>query len=297
MAASLHLGPPFFQVLTECFRNHGPPDKPRRQTPWIAGFSSRWGRYEEFFPHRPEVCPLPSCWEQREREAVQLRSPPAPWAAHSGPAVKPSPSSHCKKRRRGAPSCGSAGEEVVETTVRQFHCPPSPTPSHMSGAAAQSTSCLQNGATATAEQPMPDLQGAAAEQPTPGLQSAAAEQPTPGLQSAAAEQPTPGLQSAAAEQPTPGPQPDKPQPDTKPDLKSASTSSTHCRGRRKRGASAQVTEGLGTPRLFLRHEDTASSPLLNPMRALRCPSLADVTRARDASASATSLRAATPPLR
>ncbi|MEQ2311842.1 hypothetical protein AMECASPLE_024669 [Ameca splendens] len=38
-------------------------------------------------------------------------SPPAPLAAHFGPAVKPS--SRRKKRRRGAPSCGSAGEEVV----------------------------------------------------------------------------------------------------------------------------------------------------------------------------------------
>ncbi|MED6244221.1 hypothetical protein ATANTOWER_032588 [Ataeniobius toweri] len=177
-------------------------------------------------------------------------------ATHSGPAVKPSPSSRRTKRRRGAPSCGSAGEEVVslpsdvraatskpasssatalsprlaaappmpsslaparcseatpdeleqrlrfyacqiksfrktillysspelmekikqmeedyETAVRQFYCrPPSPTPSHMSSAAAQSMSGLQNGATATAEQPTPGLQGAAAEQPTSGPQ-------------------------------------------------------------------------------------------------------------------------------
>ncbi|KAK5613442.1 hypothetical protein CRENBAI_021631 [Crenichthys baileyi] len=40
------------------------------------------------------------------------RSMPAPLAAHSGPAVKPSPSSRRKKRRRGALSC-SAGEEGV----------------------------------------------------------------------------------------------------------------------------------------------------------------------------------------
>ncbi|MED6290496.1 hypothetical protein CHARACLAT_013531 [Characodon lateralis] len=44
---------------------------------------------------------------------LRRRSPPAPLAAHFGPAVKPSPSSRRKKRRRGAPSCGSAGEEVV----------------------------------------------------------------------------------------------------------------------------------------------------------------------------------------
>ncbi|MEQ2246169.1 hypothetical protein ILYODFUR_035474 [Ilyodon furcidens] len=36
-----------------------------------------------------------------------------PWLRIYGPAVKPSPSSRRKKRRRGAPSCGSAGEEVV----------------------------------------------------------------------------------------------------------------------------------------------------------------------------------------
>ncbi|MED6245271.1 hypothetical protein ATANTOWER_001098, partial [Ataeniobius toweri] len=103
-------------------------------------------------------------------------------------------------------------ERDYETAVRQFYCrPPSPTPSHMSGVAAQSTSCLQNGATA--------------------------EQPTPGLQGAAADQPTSGLQSAAVEQSTPGPQPDS-QP------KSSSTSSSRRRGRRKRDASAQVNGGV-----------------------------------------------------
>ncbi|MEQ2189825.1 hypothetical protein GOODEAATRI_029365 [Goodea atripinnis] len=74
---------------------------------------------------------------------------------------------------------------------------------------------------------------------SPGLQSsAAAEQPTPGLQGAAAtEQPTPGLQPNT-------PQPDTPQPGMKPDPKSASTSSTRRRGRRKRGALAEATLGL-----------------------------------------------------
>ncbi|KAK5600949.1 hypothetical protein CRENBAI_006492 [Crenichthys baileyi] len=43
---------------------------------------------------------------------LRRRSLPAPLASHSGPALKPSPSSRRKKRRRGAPSC-SAGEEVV----------------------------------------------------------------------------------------------------------------------------------------------------------------------------------------
>ncbi|MEQ2252176.1 hypothetical protein ILYODFUR_019042, partial [Ilyodon furcidens] len=45
-------------------------------------------------------------------------------------------------------------ERDYETAVREFYCrPPSPTPSQMSSAAAQSMSCLQNGGTATAEQP------------------------------------------------------------------------------------------------------------------------------------------------
>ncbi|KAK5614967.1 hypothetical protein CRENBAI_008218 [Crenichthys baileyi] len=43
---------------------------------------------------------------------LRRRSLPAPLAAHSGPALKPSPSSRRKKRRCEAPSC-SVGEEVV----------------------------------------------------------------------------------------------------------------------------------------------------------------------------------------
>ncbi|KAK5601746.1 hypothetical protein CRENBAI_021330 [Crenichthys baileyi] len=58
-----------------------------------------------------EVLPSPLLLEQMEREAVWRRSPPAPLAVHFGPAVKPSPSS--RRKNRGAPSCGSAGEEVV----------------------------------------------------------------------------------------------------------------------------------------------------------------------------------------
>ncbi|KAK5614011.1 hypothetical protein CRENBAI_012719 [Crenichthys baileyi] len=171
-------------------------------------------------------------------------------------------------------------EEDYETAVRLFYCcPPSPTPSHKSSAAA------------AVEQPMSGLRSAAAavEQPTSGLQNAAAavEQPTSGLQSAAAaavEQPTSGLQHAAefpegplgGLPPRPGPahllfflwgvlmelrpdtpqpdyRPDTPQPDSRPDTpqpgmtpdpKSASTSSTRRRGRRKRDASAHATEGL-----------------------------------------------------
>ncbi|KAK5619400.1 hypothetical protein CRENBAI_004564 [Crenichthys baileyi] len=49
-------------------------------------------------PKDLEVLPSPLLLEQMEREAVQRRSPPAPLAAHSGPAVKSSPSSRHKKR-------------------------------------------------------------------------------------------------------------------------------------------------------------------------------------------------------
>ncbi|KAK5600775.1 hypothetical protein CRENBAI_010318 [Crenichthys baileyi] len=56
---------------------------------------------------------------------LRRRSPPAPLAAHSGPAVKSSPSSRCKKRRCGAPSCGSAGSArifVCHSKVSQDRC-------------------------------------------------------------------------------------------------------------------------------------------------------------------------------
>ncbi|MEQ2223658.1 hypothetical protein ILYODFUR_038891 [Ilyodon furcidens] len=50
------------------------------------------------------------------------RSPSSPFsasslAAHFCPAVKPSPSSRRKKHRRGATSCGPAGEEVVSQSA------------------------------------------------------------------------------------------------------------------------------------------------------------------------------------
>ncbi|KAK5619713.1 hypothetical protein CRENBAI_008584 [Crenichthys baileyi] len=242
-------------------------------------------------------------------------------AAHSGPAVKPSPSTRRKKPRRGAPSC-SAGEEVVclpadvraaaskpasspatalsprlaaappmpsslpparcseatpdeleerlrffarqiktfrrtslmysspelmerirqmeedyGTAVRQFYCRPPPFTPGLQGAAA-------------AEQPTPGFQGAAAaEQPTPGLQgaAAAAEQPTSTPQPVSARPDTPQPVSARPDTPQPvSARPDTPQPDSpQPDLKSASTSSTRRRGRRKRDASVPATGGLG----------------------------------------------------
>ncbi|KAK5619619.1 hypothetical protein CRENBAI_011136 [Crenichthys baileyi] len=44
---------------------------------------------------------------------LRRRSPPAPLAAHQGLAAKPTSSFRHKKRRRGAPSCVSAGEESL----------------------------------------------------------------------------------------------------------------------------------------------------------------------------------------
>ncbi|KAK5605210.1 hypothetical protein CRENBAI_021378 [Crenichthys baileyi] len=282
-----------------------------------------------YLPTDLEVLPSPLLLEPMECEASQRqkvrkgcsfpppqlrRSLPAPV-----PAAKPSSSSRRKKRWRGAPSCGSAAEEVVslpadvraaasgpaslsatalsarlaapspmpsslapvrcfgttpdeleerlrfyacqiksfrrtslmysspelmekimqmerdyKTTVRQFYCRPPPSWPGLQGAATeQPTPGLQGAAT---EQPTPGLRSGAAAQSTSGLRSVAAKQPTSGLQGAAAEQPTSGLQGAAAEQPTSGPQPD---------TKSASSSSTRRRGRRKRSTSAHVTEGVG----------------------------------------------------
>ncbi|KAK5601013.1 hypothetical protein CRENBAI_005420 [Crenichthys baileyi] len=228
---------------------------------------------------------------------LRRRSPPAPLAAHFGPAVKPLPSSRRKKRRRGAlpvvrlatyvraaaskPASSSATalsarlpapppmpsalaparcseatpeeleerlrffarqiksfrktsllyfspeqmqrikqmEEDYETAVRLFYCrPPSPTPSHMGAAAA-------------------------VEQPTRQVSRALL------LLLSSPRQVSSLLQSFRR-----GPWvgclhnqvlstfwPDTPQPDPK----SASTSSTRRRGRRKRGASAQFIKGLG----------------------------------------------------
>ncbi|KAK5614036.1 hypothetical protein CRENBAI_011754 [Crenichthys baileyi] len=174
-------------------------------------------------------------------------------------------------------------EEDYRTAIRQFYCRPrSPTSSHKSAAAVQPTSCLQG---AAAEQATQSLQGAAAEQATQSLQGAAAEQATQSLQGAAAEQATQSLQGAAAEQATqslkgaaaaaavelstPGLQPAAEFPgspradrlcyrflrvptdrvpgrtDAPSDPKSASTSPTCRRGRRKRSTSAQVSGGLG----------------------------------------------------
>ncbi|KAK5610357.1 hypothetical protein CRENBAI_006385 [Crenichthys baileyi] len=146
-------------------------------------------------------------------------------------------------------------------------------------AAEQATPGLQGAA--AAEQLSPGLQSASAaaaqQSPSGFLIAAAPAQLTPCLLTAAAvEHSTPGLQPAAefpegtvgGLPPRPGPEhllvflwgvlielkPDTPQPvspqpgmksDSKPDPKSASTSSTCRRGRCKRGASAQVIGGPG----------------------------------------------------
>ncbi|KAK5621650.1 hypothetical protein CRENBAI_023915 [Crenichthys baileyi] len=163
------------------------------------------------------------------------RSLPAPLAAHSSPAVKPSPSSRRKKRRRGAPSC-SAGEEVVSLPAdvraaaskpasspatapspRLTAAPPMPsslTPARCSEATPEEleerlrffrrTSLMYSSPELMERiRQMEEDYGTAVRQfyfrphpSTPGLQGAAA----------AAEQSTPGLQgaAAAAEQSTPG---------------------------------------------------------------------------------------------
>ncbi|MED6285506.1 hypothetical protein CHARACLAT_029990 [Characodon lateralis] len=58
-----------------------------------------------------EVLPSPLLLEQMERAAVQRPSPPSSLVVRPNTAVKPSPSSSRKKRRRGAFPCLSADEE------------------------------------------------------------------------------------------------------------------------------------------------------------------------------------------
>ncbi|KAK5599436.1 hypothetical protein CRENBAI_021342 [Crenichthys baileyi] len=208
----------------------------------------RWVRRqkEEAMRNLPkdlEVLPSPLLLEQMEREAVQRRSPPAPLAAHYGPAVKSSPSSRRKKRRRGTPSCVSAGEESLTAAAVM---PGVGTPLLAGGRAATSgpasfPATAQSPRLAAPPPMSSSLTPARCSEATPeeleerlrigqmerdyetavrqfhcrppsmpGLQgaAAAAEQSMPGLQgaAAAAEQSTPGLQgaAAAAEQSTPG---------------------------------------------------------------------------------------------
>ncbi|MEQ2235048.1 hypothetical protein ILYODFUR_037641, partial [Ilyodon furcidens] len=205
---------------------------------------------------------------------LHRRSPPAPLAAHSGPAVKPSASSRRKKRWRGAPSCGSAGEEVVSQ------------PAYMSAAASKpaSSPAIALSARLAAPPPMPSaLAPARCSEATPdeleqrlrfyarqikSFRKTSLMYSSPELMDRIRQMErdyetavrqfycrpppsTPGLQgaAAAAEQPMPGPHPDSrpdtPQPGMTPDPKSASTPSTRRRGRRKRDAPAQVIGGPG----------------------------------------------------
>ncbi|KAK5615862.1 hypothetical protein CRENBAI_021100 [Crenichthys baileyi] len=245
----------------------------------------RWvqQQIEEVMRHLPadlEVLPSPLLLEQMEREAVQRHSPPAPLVAHPDLAEKPTSSSRRKKRRCGAPSCFSASEEestmamaavmsgaVVSlpadvkaaASIPAFWSATAPSPRLVVAPPMLSSLAPVRGSVATPGEleerlrfmlarlrasggPSSPHQGSvAAEQPTSGLQvSAAAEQPTPGLQGAATEQPMPGLQNAAAAQPSP-----RLQSAAIVLPKSASTSSTRRRGRRKRNTSAQVIGGPG----------------------------------------------------
>ncbi|KAK5602708.1 hypothetical protein CRENBAI_003687 [Crenichthys baileyi] len=167
---------------------------------------------------------------------------PAPLGAHSGPAVKPSPSSRRKKPRRGAPSC-SAGEEVVSlpADVRSAASKPAsspataPSPRLAAPPPMPSSFTLARCSEATPEELEEQLRFFARQIKTFRKTSLMYSSPelmerirqmeedygtavrqfyccphpsTPGLEgaAAAAEQSTPGLQgaAAAAEQSTPG---------------------------------------------------------------------------------------------
>ncbi|KAK5623178.1 hypothetical protein CRENBAI_018197 [Crenichthys baileyi] len=181
-----------------------------------------------------EVLPSPLLLEQMEREPVQHRSPSAPLVAHPDPAAKPMSSSRHKKRRLGAPSRCSAGEEVGPMPADMKAAPlPKPsshspvqdfvvTPDELEECLSFFAHQIKSFRRASLLYPSPELiekirqmeedyrtavrQFYCRPPPSfPGLQSAAAEQPTPRLQSAAAEKPTPRLQgAAAAAQPLPG---------------------------------------------------------------------------------------------
>ncbi|KAK5614372.1 hypothetical protein CRENBAI_000612 [Crenichthys baileyi] len=205
---------------------------------------------EEAMRHLPadlEVLPSPLLLEQMQHQAVQLRSPSARLVARRDPAAKPASFSRRRKRRQGAPSCFSAGEEespmssaetsgavvslpadgdaaasiptsssATAMSPRLDAAPPMPSPlapARCSEATPDELEERLSHKSAAAVQPTSGLQSAAAVQPMSCLQRAAAAQSTSCLQSAAAaaEQPTPGLQSASAaaavEQSMPGLQP------------------------------------------------------------------------------------------
>ncbi|KAK5600128.1 hypothetical protein CRENBAI_008242 [Crenichthys baileyi] len=173
---------------------------------------------------------------------LRHRPLPAHLAAHSSPAVKPSPSSRPKKRRRGPPSC-SAGKEVVSLPAdvraaaskptsspatapspRLAAAPPMPsslTPARCSEAtpdeleerlrffARQIKTFRNTSLLYSSPELMERIRQMEEDYGTAVRQFYCRPPPSmPGLQgaAAAAEQPTPGLQGAAvaAEQPTPG---------------------------------------------------------------------------------------------
>ncbi|KAK5618430.1 hypothetical protein CRENBAI_018464 [Crenichthys baileyi] len=136
-------------------------------------------------------------------------------------------------------------EEDYGTAVRQFYCRPPP-----------STPGLQ-GAAAAAEQPTPGLQPAVelSEGPEGGLPPLSATGPDTPRPDTGPDTPRPDTgpdtprPDTGPDTPRPDTGPDTPRPDTgpdtpQPDPKSASTSSTRRRGRRKRDASVHATGGL-----------------------------------------------------
>ncbi|KAK5613633.1 hypothetical protein CRENBAI_018492 [Crenichthys baileyi] len=130
MPACLHFGVLHFASPDRMF----PPNKDVTDSRQVSG-RDWWvqRQMEVAMRHLPtdlEVLPPPLLLEQMEREAVQLRSPPASLVAHRDPAEKPTSSSRRKKRQRGAPSCGLAGEEVVSlpTDVRAAASNPASSP-------------------------------------------------------------------------------------------------------------------------------------------------------------------------
>ncbi|KAK5623914.1 hypothetical protein CRENBAI_000200 [Crenichthys baileyi] len=160
-------------------------------------------------------------------------------------------------------SPGLAAAPPMPSSVRCSEAIPEDLEGHMSAAAEQPTSCLQTAA-AAAEKSTPGLQPAAEcqEGPVGGLPPLSHHVPEgpegglPPLPRHVPEGPKGGLPPQPGPEHLlgflwgvltelrPGAQPEPPQPGMTPDPKSASTSSTHRRGHRKRGTSAQFFEGL-----------------------------------------------------
>ncbi|KAK5600201.1 hypothetical protein CRENBAI_005822 [Crenichthys baileyi] len=173
----------------------------------------RWvqQQMEEAMRHLPanlEVLPSPLLLEQMERELVQRPSPPSSLVACPDPAAKPTSFSRSRKRRRGAIPFFSAGEEESPMAAAVTSGAVVSLPADVSAAAS-------NPASSSATALSPRL---AAAPPMPfSLAPARSSEATP-------DERRSGHRRCTA--------------------KSASTSSTRLRGRRKWDASAQV---IGAP--------------------------------------------------